>query len=150
MENNEEINMGDDVTRFCVSWITMWVMSEATKQFIQAWNCHRIPGPNGGVPCMLAKNCVTSHIGPNSISSTVEMVQLHEQNGARLTRDTQFGCDLLHNYPTLWALREGDFHVVCSNSNNVFENILHGNGQLFKDCLLFFIFLTRRFASLLP
>ena len=88
MENDEEIHTGDDLTKFCVSWVTMWVMSEAIKQFVQAWKCHQIPGPNGGVPFTLTEKCGTSRIAPNNIPSTVEMAQLHEHDGARLTRNT--------------------------------------------------------------
>ena len=150
MENNEDINMGDDVTRFCVSWVTMWVMRGAIKQFVQAWNCHRIPGPNGGVPSVLANNCATTTLAPTSIPSTGEMLQVHECNGARLTRDTQFGHDLLGNHPNLQDLREKDFSSLDPECSNVFEDILHGNGQLFKNCLSYFILLTRRFALLLP
>ena len=62
MENNEEISMGDDVTRFCVSWVTMWVIREAIQQFLLAWNCRRIPGPNGGVPSILANNSATTSL----------------------------------------------------------------------------------------
>lgn len=102
------------------------------------------------MPSTLSENCGTSRIAPNSIPSTVEMVQLHEHDGARLTRNTQFGQDLLHNYPTLQVLRERDFHALYPNPNNVFENILNGNGQLFKECISYFILLTRNFASLLP
>lgn len=70
MENNEEIQMGDDLTRFCVSWVSMWVIRGAISQFVQAWNCHRIPGLRGGVPGVLAYNCATTTLAPNTIPST--------------------------------------------------------------------------------
>jgi len=137
--------MGGDLTRFCVSWVTMWVMRAAIVQFIQAWNCHRIPGPNGGVPNTLACNSATTTLAPNTIPSTAEMIQIHERDGARLTRDSQFGRDLLCDYPSLQALRDRDFHILYPNHGDVFENIVHSNGQP-----SYFTLLTRRFASLLP
>jgi hypothetical protein len=149
MENNEEINMGDDVTRFCVSWVTMWVLKDAIQQFVLAWNCHRIPGPNGGVPSVLANNSATSSVPPTSIPSTAQMISIHERDGSHLSRQTAFGCDPLDGNPSLQSLRQRDFSNLYSDASIVFEGILHGDGQHFKNCLLYFIFLTRRFSSLL-
>ena len=63
--------------------------------------------------------------------------------------DSQFGYDLLENHPNLQDLRERDFSSLYPESSNVFEDILHGNGHLSKNCLSYFILLTRRFALLL-
>ena len=106
--------MGDDVTRFCVSWVTMWVIREAIQQFLLAWNCHRIPGPNGGVHSILANNSATTSLLPNSIPSTAEMIRIHERDGARLTRETAFGRDPLRNNPNLQILRERDFSLILA------------------------------------
>ena len=35
MENEDEINMGDEVTKFCVSWVTIRVMECPIRSFIQ-------------------------------------------------------------------------------------------------------------------
>ena len=43
--------MADEVSRFCVSWV---VMASAVRTFIEARNSHCIPGPNGGIPYVLA------------------------------------------------------------------------------------------------
>ena len=46
--------MGDSLTRFCVSWTTINVVQSAIKNFIAAWNEHRLPGSRGGIPNVLA------------------------------------------------------------------------------------------------
>ena len=53
MENREDVNMADEVCKFCVSWVTINVMASAVQSFIEAWNSHSIPGPNGGIPIIL-------------------------------------------------------------------------------------------------
>ena len=148
MENNEEISMGDEVTRFCISWVTIWVMKSAIEHFIQAWNFHRIPGPNGGVPSVLAHNCATTYLSHNDVPTIAEMIQLHEHDGSRLTRNVDFGHDPLSNNHALQVLRERDFCTVFPNSHMVFEDIIHNNGQLFKNCVFHFVLLSNRFVSL--
>ena len=54
MEGNEEIDMTDDVVKYCVSWTTINVVKPAIANFVTAWNAHRIPGFRGGVPNILA------------------------------------------------------------------------------------------------
>ena len=149
MENEEEINMGDEVTRFCTSWVTIWTMKGAIEQFIEAWNFHRIPGPNGGVPRVLAhENCATSLLSPNDIPTTTQMIHLHEVNGSHLTRDAEFGSDLLGDNHALKALRQRDFCSLFPNSNIVFQDIIHNHCELFRNCVFQFTSLTNRFASL--
>lgn len=47
MENNEDIIMSNQVTKFCVSWVTINVMRGAIHIFIQSWNNHCIPADEG-------------------------------------------------------------------------------------------------------
>lgn len=53
MEGNDEIDMTDDVVKFCVSWTTNQCHESAIDKFVAAWNTHRIPGICGGVPNVL-------------------------------------------------------------------------------------------------
>jgi len=88
MENAEEIHMGDEVTKFCISWVTIHVLENATQDFIRAWNCHRIPGSEVGVPNTLAlENNHVSHVSSTHIPSTHGLIQLHKQSSACLSRD---------------------------------------------------------------
>ena len=56
MEGNDEMNMMDEVDKFCVSWTTINVIGPAVINFISAWNSHRIPGIRGGTPNILASH----------------------------------------------------------------------------------------------
>ena len=70
MENREKLNMGDDVTRLCVSWVTIRVMQSGIERFFAAWNSHRIPGPEGGIPNELAsRNSHITQLNPSYILS---------------------------------------------------------------------------------
>lgn len=151
MENNGEIDMSDEVIKFCVSWVTINVMNDAVNMFIQAWNNHRIPGCNGGVPNTLAlqANQVTPLIS-SSVPSTADFVQIHEQeSGNELCRNPEFGHDPLSGLVELQELRERDFMALYPDFRNIFHNILHGNGVLFRRCIQDFVRLTRDFAALL-
>lgn len=110
MENNDEINMGDETIKFWVSWVTIHIMENAVKDFIQAWNSHRIPGPSGGLPNILAKPKFVTCIRRQPTTSSC--IQIHEQNSNthhNLSRNAAFGIDPSLEYPKLQSLRERDF-----------------------------------------
>ena len=81
-----------------------------------------------------------SALAPTAIPSTSTVIQIPERDGARLTRDTQFGCDLLENHPHLQELCERDFSCLYCDPGTVFEDVLHGNGQLFRNSLSYFTY----------
>lgn len=149
MENNEEIDMGNEVTKFCVSWITIHVMQDAIKTFIQSWNNHRIPGRGGGIPNVMAlhNNRVTV-LNPTSIPSTAEVLHLHEHDGLQLSRDYCYCQDPLNGHTRLQELRERDFFALFPDFRVIFEDVLHNDGHLFRRCILQFIQLTENFAAL--
>ena len=92
--------MGDSLIRFCVSWTTINVVKSAIKNFIAAWNEHRLPGR---IPNVLArKENQTVRLNPATIPDTSIVIQLHEQNGRQLTRESLFGRDPLAHHPLLW------------------------------------------------
>ena len=148
MENNE-INMGDDLTKFCVSWVTIKVIEVAIQTFVQAWNSHRIPGPRGGIPNTLALDSNITIMASNSVPSTSQIITLHESGGRRLSRTAAYGSDPLCNHPELQAIRERDFFDQFPNMNSVFESVLHHNGSLLRHCIQDFIRLTKSFSMLL-
>lgn len=42
--NDENIDIDDEATKFCVSWVTSRVCQVGSQQVIDAWNNHPIPG----------------------------------------------------------------------------------------------------------
>ena len=97
MENEEELDMGNEVTKF---WVTIHVMNNAVLSFVRAWNCHRIPGAGGGVPNTLAgrNNRITRLV---SVPSTSHMLQLHKTDGSHLCREVAYGSDPLTGHEQL-------------------------------------------------
>lgn len=151
MENDEEIDMGDEVTKFCVSWVTIRVMDNAIQTFIQSWNHHRIPGPEGGIPNVLAsQNNQVTQLHSTLIPSTADIMQIHEQSGNILQRDASYGQDPLNGYPHLQELRERDFVAAFPDFGDIFTNILHHDASMFKTAIHQFIVLTENFATLHP
>ena len=44
MENEGAIDMEDEVTKYCVSWVTRQVVEVGLRYAVNSWNCHPIPG----------------------------------------------------------------------------------------------------------
>ncbi len=150
MESAGEINMGDSVTRFCVSWTTINVVQSAIKNFIAAWNEHRLPGSRGGIPNVLARRAnQTVRLDPATIPDTPIAIQLHEQNGRQLTRESFFGTDPLARHHQLSVLRERDFTAKHPNMEDIMKSVLHGNFDPFKLAITNFIHLTKSYSSVI-
>lgn len=144
----EEVNMGDEVTKFCISHVTMRVMESALKNLVRAWNMHHIPGPQEGIPNALAMERNVTRVLRSDVLSTSHMIALHEQNGNHLCRDGAYGHDPLFGHPHLQSLHERDYTTIFSDAGVVFQNIMHNDAQLFKRCVHNFIHLTNCFARL--
>jgi hypothetical protein len=150
MESDGYLDMNNDVIKFSVSWVTIKLVDMPVQRFIQAWNCHTIPGNRGGVPNILART--TSRVAcvqPSQIPTVYEAVRNHESGGGNLTREAGFGRDPIADYPGLQSLRERDFTLVFPSMDAVFEDILHSHGDLFKQAVLHFISLNSRYATLI-
>lgn len=90
------------MTKFCASWVTIRVMESGITQFIQAWNSHRIPGPQGGIPSVLSqqRNIVT--LSSAVVPSTAEIISLHESDGQHpLSRNVVYGFDPVFTHQAL-------------------------------------------------
>ena len=152
MEGNDEIDMSDDIVKYCVSWMVINVIKHAVVNFIAAWNAHRIPGIRGGVPNVLAsRSPQTTRICGNTVPSTNAAIAIHRNNGGRaLTPEHAFGKDPLKAYQQLQNLRERDFYQRYPRVEEIFQNILHSDGSLFKAAVQYFIALTKSFSELVP
>ena len=151
MEGDGLIDMGNDVTKFSVSWVTIRVVAQPVEMFVRAWNAHTIPGNRGGIPNVLARtSSQVAHIRPMHIPTVDEAVQNHESSGGQLTREATYGTDPIAGYEGLQALRERDFALVFPSMDAVFQDILHANGDLFRQAILHFRDLNLRYSTLVP
>ena len=134
-----------NVPNVFVSWVTIAVVTPATKAFVSSWNLHtyRIQGRGGGIPLVLAstRNFTSSLSHIPTVQEAVNTC-MYLGEGGKLTPESGIGHDpFLQDYPQLTVLREHDFFERY-NMELVFQNILHSNGNLFSDCLQFFISIT--------
>ncbi len=137
---------------FCVSCVSLKVISPPLNAFIESWNSHRIPGRNGGIPndlAALSTRCINP-LQQSVVPSVAEAVLIHETIRNRLTPESTFGRDPLANNIHLQQLRERDFLARFHSMQAIFTDVLHGDGQLLVDAIILFITLSENFASTIP
>ena len=150
MEDEEVIDMRNEAHKFCVSWVTIRVIASPVATFVRAWNSHRIPGQAGGVPNALAQmTCQLNPLHPLQVPTVCEAVALHEATHGPLTRQSTYGVDPIHASSHLQVLRERDFQSAYPSYEAIFADILHNNGNMFREAILLFISLSLRFSELL-
>ena len=147
MEGNDDLDMTNATTKFCVSWLTIQVIESAVHNFIAAWNSHRIPGSGVGIPNSLA-TCApqTTALLPSLVPTVSEM---YCQGGRRLTPEHTFGSNPITAHSELQHLRRRDFFHRYPDLKTLFSSTLHSDGAHFRDALLYFISLNNAFARLL-
>jgi len=108
-----KFDMTDPIFKYCVSWMMLYVAQDAASHLLQSWNYHRLPGSRGCVPVenmMSTKH--TADVPDHLIPSTPEAVRMYEENGGRLTRNSDFGYDPLVYHPDLYESREVVFNPL--------------------------------------
>ena len=131
MEGNDELDMTNSTTKFCVSWVTIHIIKSSVHSFIASWNAHRIPGSRGGVPNTLASSSQTGLLSLLTVPTTSDMIRLCCHNGGSLTAEHSFEIDSHGAYVELKNLRERDFYQHHPNLGDIFSNVLHSDGHLF-------------------
>ena len=128
-EVDEIFNLGDTVMKkYAVSWVMLYVSHDAIQHLLMSWSYHRVPEPQGCIPIKnMIQTSRTVKVPEYLILTTAEAVKMYEKNGGVLTRDVQFGYDLLGNREDLYESRE---HMMKSNFPNpgeVFSDIAHND-----------------------
>jgi len=143
---NNLLDMTDDTTKFCVSWVTCRVCAEGAATFVNAWNNHYID--RKGIPCKLAKENMCAPISANQIPSKDEAVAyyLHGDNKRKLTIFNEFGKDPLLT-PELKELRHQQFIGSYPDFKIIFSSVVNDNQELFTNALLYFLQLTNHYSQ---
>ena len=106
MEGSDEIDMSNDIIKFCVSWTTISVIRPAIVAFLSAWNSHRIPGVCGGIPNTLASQAFeVTQLPGVVIPTTAEAICLHRDQGGTLTEEHGYGTDPLTGFQAITRTR---------------------------------------------
>ena len=74
----------------------------------------------------------TTHQPASVVPTTAELIQLHQIQGRYVTREHVFGKDPLEDVPELQDLRRWDFLRSYPRMEEVFQNVLHSDGSLFR------------------
>lgn len=77
------------------------------------------------------------------IPTTHDVAQLYCSQGGNLTQFGFFGIDPLHNRPHLMWQRETFFFSSHPSFNDIFSNVVVGDGLLFKEAIVDFITITK-------
>ncbi|XP_020911488.1 uncharacterized protein LOC110249211, partial [Exaiptasia diaphana] len=141
MVNEEIIDMDDDVTKFCVSWVSSYVCFTGTCQVIDAWNNHPILGK--GIPDnLMEENKQTVSVAANILPSTTQAVNLYQQRGGTLTHWPEFGRDPLQGNAELETLRSNVFQMDIPNFDTIFHEVVNGNIEAYRNAVTRFRDLT--------
>ncbi|XP_076876123.1 uncharacterized protein LOC143525735 [Brachyhypopomus gauderio] len=140
--DKDELNMEDNVVRYCVSNLSCQIAHLGLTRVVQAWNAHRIPGK--GIPNVLARHgCYTKLSEDLLPDASTAANQYQLEVGSSLTRVSSFAVDPFpsdtdkeqaerqfgENYPNMFYLLE--------------STVNHQNGHL-QEALKLLIDITRR------
>lgn len=141
MDNDEEIDLGSNLVKFCVSAVTQEVAKVGMKRMIMAWNAHSLP--HRGIPNVL------QHERPGTIAtinvqlpSTRDAVDMYRQQGGILTDPSEFGTDPLENDTQKIDQREQEFHNNAMSFEDIFSNVISDNDVPFREAILLYIDIT--------
>ncbi|XP_070567389.1 uncharacterized protein [Ptychodera flava] len=145
MQHRMMINMFDDTTKFCVSFIACNVAQIGMGRMVQAWNNHPLEGIQSRVPNVLAgSRNRAAHLHETLIPSVEEAVQLYEDEGGHLSREGYFGVDPLRDHPDKIVSREQRFTLRNPSFDHIFSELINGNTMPFENAVLTFIAITER------
>ena len=146
-EDNDH-NMADPIIKYCYSWISIYIASDAAQHLIRSWNFHRVPGSNGCVPVQnMIDTKRTVVLDQILIPTAPEAVRMYEENGGRLTRNAEFGYDPLGAIEHAYTSRQQLFFANQPSGKDLFSALVHGDYRPLQRALNFFYDLTLRFAE---
>ncbi|KAK0144061.1 hypothetical protein N1851_017601 [Merluccius polli] len=94
MTDQEELDMEDNLTKFCVSTLSLQVAGIGMQNVVESWNAHRIPGK--GIPNDLCGQRCPSKVAEHLLPLGNVAADLYEQEvggGATLRRESPFATD---------------------------------------------------------
>ena len=161
LQERNVINMTCPTTQFCVSHVTIQVASVGMGKLVSAWNSHFIAGKTiidyklptnyilgKGIPLRLSEIKYTIPVPTLAIPDTDVAVHEYEQQGGSLTHNSLFGNDPLRERRDLVIKRNQSFEVQIGSYEEIFTDVVSGNGDLLQRAILVFLSLTQRLAQL--
>uniref|UniRef100_A0A1X7V173 Integrase core domain-containing protein n=1 Tax=Amphimedon queenslandica TaxID=400682 RepID=A0A1X7V173_AMPQE len=142
------LDMGDETTKFCVSFITCRVVHAGIERFVDAWNEHSIP--RLGVPNEIAEyDDYITVLPQDQIPSVEDATEYYESQGGHLRIQSNFGVDPLAARLDLILLRDQLLFNRLPSNADMFSDVVSGNGYLLQTAILECIEVTNRFTLLI-
>ncbi|XP_065111059.2 uncharacterized protein [Paramisgurnus dabryanus] len=142
--NQEEVDMEDDLTRYCVSTLSCQVAKIGLDRVVQSWNAHRIPGK--GVPNVLAHGGCQKKISLDLLPNAVEAADWYDHEvGSSLTRVSTFGRNPFQSPEDQEAV-ERQFSMQCPDICSLFESAVNFQHATYQSVLKILIDMVRRHA----
>ena len=134
-----KIDMTSARTKFAVSWVTCRVAKVGLQSFKDAWNHHSVPKKGRPIDLMLSNN---KAVPIDSLMSKEEAGE-HYKNitNGRLTLWSEFGIDILEEFPELQNQREIEILKKC-NFERIFSEIQQDKTENFLFCINLFVRVT--------
>ncbi|CAL8375253.1 unnamed protein product [Gadus morhua 'NCC'] len=139
--DQEELDMEDNTSRYCVSNLTCQLARIGITNVIQAWNAHRIPGR--GIPNELAKEGCPAKLSEDLLPVGAVAADLYQQEmGSALKRESIFGSDPFPSEEAQqWTETEfGSLFDLLS----LYQNVVNHNYGPFKNAVRSLIDITSR------
>ncbi|XP_039890167.1 uncharacterized protein LOC120735054 [Simochromis diagramma] len=140
--DQEEIDMEDNLVRYCVSNLTCQLCNIGLASVVESWNAHRIPGK--GIPNHFAEHGCKRRISPELLPNALEAADLYRQHlGSALKEHSTFGVDPFTTEQD--KLRtESHFAEKYPDISHLFFRAVNGDFMPYKEALLSLINITQR------
>lgn len=138
-----DYDMSDPVVKYCISWVTLYIVTDAAVHLIESWNHHRVPGPMGCVPIdNMRETSRAVHLPSHYIPTTPEAVKMYEDLGGSLSRESNFGFDPLSMYDDKYESRQVLFSSNQPTGRELFSDVVHNRSDSIKSAIEQFYHLT--------
>ena len=123
-ELNSLIDLEDPFQKWTFGYVTRKLVTVGLNRFVAAWNNHRIPGPNRGIPSVRAIE--NSRVTPATLNFTMsDLIQQYRRSGGTINDDFS---DL---WPFNEASRNDQLMNMLAQFNSSYELIY--NRMLLND-----------------
>ena len=153
MKNNEELDLSDPVTRFCVSTLTGTCYRVGMETTVQSWNYHMIPG-KGQPKSSYQALCQAKRMNADQLPPGHILAKQYNREGGNMTLPCTFGEYTLKEHPHLQMERETLFNQhfpsaqeLMTSAQELMTSAKNRNTQPFHDALLYYINVTRMLSN---
>ncbi|XP_034054739.1 uncharacterized protein LOC117534609 [Gymnodraco acuticeps] len=142
--DQEELNLEDNITRYCVSTLTCQVAKIGVDRMVQSWNAHRIQGK--GNPNQLAHGGCPKRLPADLLPEATDAADCyHQEVGSSLTRVSLFGRNPFATVEHQTAA-EQEFARNYADIAELFERAIHNEPAPFQNGIKDLIGIVRRYV----